>query len=182
MSSTPPSLIIDTDMSVDVDDVGMLCTAHALVDRGEASLLAVVHNAHLESGVGAISAINHYFGRSHIPLGAYTGPIGAGCCLPAWTHGGRGVYADFLVERFRPPVRSFHSVPPAVLVYRRTLSQAANGSVTIVSVGFLTNLLALLQSAPDEISPLAGTALVRLSGPSRTTQRAHSPLHLRCTP
>ena len=32
-------LIIDTDMAGDVDDVGALCLAHALADRGEAAIL-----------------------------------------------------------------------------------------------------------------------------------------------
>ena len=41
----PVPLIIDTDMSFDVDDVGAICIAHALMDRGEADLLAVVHSS-----------------------------------------------------------------------------------------------------------------------------------------
>ena len=30
-----PAMIVDTDMSVDVDDVGALCVAHVLADRKE---------------------------------------------------------------------------------------------------------------------------------------------------
>ena len=37
---SPQRLIIDTDMSSDCDDVGAVCMAHALMDRGEADLLA----------------------------------------------------------------------------------------------------------------------------------------------
>lgn len=40
----PPRLIIDTDMSTDCDDVGATCIAHALMDRGEVNLIAVVHD------------------------------------------------------------------------------------------------------------------------------------------
>ena len=36
-------IIFDTDMSIDTDDVGALCVAHALEDLGESRLLAVVH-------------------------------------------------------------------------------------------------------------------------------------------
>ena len=57
-------LIIDTDMGVDVDDAGMLCAAHALQDNGEATILAVVHDLNIDTGVGAISAINNYYVRS----------------------------------------------------------------------------------------------------------------------
>jgi inosine-uridine nucleoside N-ribohydrolase len=42
MPKQPQRLIIDTDMSGDCDDVGAVCMAHALMDNGEAELLAVV--------------------------------------------------------------------------------------------------------------------------------------------
>ena len=48
----PVPIIIDTDMSIDTDDVGALCVAHALHDLGEASILAVTHdtaNAHVRA-------------------------------------------------------------------------------------------------------------------------------------
>ena len=51
-------------------------------------------------------------------------------------------------------------VPIATRVYRRVLASAADRSVTIASVGFVTNLLALLQSPPDDVSYLDGAALV----------------------
>ena len=66
-SPPPVALLVDTDMSTDVDDVGALCIAHELQTRGEATIAAVVHNAHLPSGVGAVSSINAYFGRADIP-------------------------------------------------------------------------------------------------------------------
>ena len=40
-------LIIDTDASADVDDVVAICLAHKLQDRGEADILAIVHDAGL---------------------------------------------------------------------------------------------------------------------------------------
>ena len=162
MPKSFPQLIIDTDMSVDVDDVGMLCAAHALADLHETAILAVVHDANLNTGVGAISAINEYFGRSSIPIGAYHGPIGSGDAGEAkwWTHNGRGVYVDDLVETFQPRIRNYSQVPSALTVYRRTLAAAADHTITIVSVGFTTNLLDLLQSGPDRESPLSGLMLV----------------------
>ena len=82
--------------------------AHVLQDLGEANILAVVHDLNLNTGVGAISVINNYYGRNHIPLGKYTGPVGAGGGHPWWTHGGRGVFVDDLVEKFSPPIRSYN--------------------------------------------------------------------------
>ena len=83
-------LLIDTDLGTDVDDVGMLCAAHALADLGEARILAVTHGTNLDSAVGAISAINHYYNRDDIAIGAYHGPIGSGGGQPGWTREGRG--------------------------------------------------------------------------------------------
>ena len=71
----PVKLIIDTDMSSDVDDVAAVCIAHALADAGEAKLAAVVHNTGLTEGAGAISVINHYYGRDDVPIGRLQGPI-----------------------------------------------------------------------------------------------------------
>ena len=50
-SARPVPIIIDTDLSVDVDDVGMLCLAHSLADTGEADILAVLHDADACVGV-----------------------------------------------------------------------------------------------------------------------------------
>ena len=69
-------LIIDTDASFDVDDVIAICMAHALADRGETEILAIVHDAGIPEGIGAVSVLNHYYGRDQIVLGAYKGDFG----------------------------------------------------------------------------------------------------------
>lgn len=146
----PTQLIIDTDMSGDCDDVGAVCIAHALMMRGEAKLLAVVHNTGLDTGVGAISAINTYYGQ-HVPIGAYKGPFNKGL---------RGSYVDDLARNFPTKIQHAGQAPDALTVYRQTLAAAADGSVWVSSIGFTTNLEALLKSGPDASSPLNGTKLV----------------------
>ena len=67
-----------------------------IVDLGEARILAVLHDSHALYGIGAISVINRYFGRDGIPLGAYTGPVGAPGARsshPEFTNEGQGWYA-----------------------------------------------------------------------------------------
>ena len=66
-------LIIDTDMGFDVDDFGAVCIANELMVRGEADILAIVHNTGFKLGIAGVSSINHYFGHDFIPLGAYKG-------------------------------------------------------------------------------------------------------------
>src|SRR5690606_20361261 len=51
-------------------------------------------------------------------------------------------------------------VPDAVALYRKVLAQQPDHSVTIITVGFLTNVAALLQSDPDQYSDLSGKELV----------------------
>jgi hypothetical protein len=150
---TPPvAIIIDTDMSTDVDDVAAVCMTHALADRGEAELLAIVHNTGLFEGVGAISVINHWYGRDHVPVGAYKGVFGA--TLP-------GKYVLDIVKSFESPIKNYSQVPDAVDVYRTVLAKQTDRSVTISSIGFMTNLKALLASKPDTASALNGVELVR---------------------
>ena len=71
VSSAGVPLIIDTDASFDVDDVVAVCMAHALMDRGEVDIKAIVHDAGIPEGIGAMSVLNHYYGHDDILLGAY---------------------------------------------------------------------------------------------------------------
>jgi inosine-uridine nucleoside N-ribohydrolase len=154
----PVDIVFDTDMALDVDDVGALALLHALADRGEARLLAVgiSESARHENGIWAApaaDAINTYFGRPDIPIGVYRGPH------QQTTDTGR--YAEKVARAFPHDLESGARAPDATAVYRKVLAGRPDGSVTVVSVGFLTNLDLLLRSGPDERSPLDGVELVR---------------------
>jgi inosine-uridine nucleoside N-ribohydrolase len=64
------------------------------------------------------------------------------------------------VSKYPHTIKSTSDVADAVDVYRRILSEQPDKSVTIVTVGFLTNLNNLLKSQADKISPLTGKDLV----------------------
>ena len=163
-SATP--LIVDSDLSFDVDDVGAICIAHALHDLGEAKLLAVMHNSGYPAGIGAASVLNHYYGHDDIALGAYKGSFGR------FREDMEGVYADMagdwvtgdyvprLVANWPSPVKNSGQVADAVDLYRRLLAQADDHSIVIAAIGFTTNLALLLRSAPDNSSSLSGFDLV----------------------
>ena len=154
----PTRLIIDTDMSSDCDDVGATCMAHALMTKGEAEIVAIVHNTGLDTGVGAISTINTWYGRPDIPVGAYKGQFNAG---------NRGSYVDDLVKRFPSKIKNASQVPDALSVYRKALAGSPDRSVWISSIGFTTNIEALLKSVvvtessakttPPRIGPVRST-------------------------
>ncbi len=69
-------------------------------------------------------------------------------------------WADSIVSRYPHKIQSTSEVPDAVSIYRKILSRQPDKSVTIVTVGFLTNLSNLLDSQPDEFSPLNGSELI----------------------
>ena len=77
-----------------------ICLAHKLQDRGEAKILAIVHDAGIPEGIGAVSVLNHYFGRDDIVLGAYKGDYGKDG-NGNWV---RGHYVDDLVNNWDSPV------------------------------------------------------------------------------
>ena len=120
-------LIIDTDMSIDVDDVGALCVAHALADLGEVDIRAIVHDTGYSAGVGAVAILNEYYGRPDIRLGAYRGRVGVPSLTPGgdihWTHRGKGVYIERLLSAFPSSlpwrtVSDAWQVEDALAVYR----------------------------------------------------------------
>ena len=66
-------VIFETDMVGDPDDAGALALLHALADRGECEILAVMHNTSDPYTVGCLDAMNTFAGRPDIPTGAYPG-------------------------------------------------------------------------------------------------------------
>jgi hypothetical protein len=63
--------------------------------------------------------------------------------------------------RYPHDLTSGRSAPDATSVLRATLQAQPDASVVVVQVGFATNLARLLDSPPDERSPLPGEELVK---------------------
>lgn len=151
-SAIPVKIIFDTDLGPDYDDVGALAFLHAMADSGKVEILATVASNKHELVAPAIAVINTYFGRPGLPLGA---PKTNGVNLGSSQH-----WADSIVAKYPHTVKSTNDVSDAVEVYRKILNAQPDNSVTVVTVGFLTNLNNLLHSQPDKISPLTGSELV----------------------
>jgi pyrimidine-specific ribonucleoside hydrolase len=150
--NSPVKIIFDTDLGPDYDDVGALAFLHAMADSGKAEILATVASNKHELVAPSIDVINTYFGRSKLPVGA---PKTEGVNLGSSQH-----WADSIVAKYPHTVKATSEVPDAVDIYRKVLSNQPDKSVTIITVGFLTNLNNLLKSGADNISPLNGQELV----------------------
>ncbi len=151
--AAPVRLIMDTDIGPDYDDVGAMAVLHALADSGYAKPLAVISCNINELTVPVIDIINTYFGRAGLPTGAPKNMHAPDMKAPQG-------WPELLVEKYPHTIKSTADAPDAVSVYRRVLAAQPDTSVTIVTVGFLTNLSALLDSKPDAESPLRGKDLV----------------------
>ncbi|HOD79911.1 MAG: Arylsulfatase [Planctomycetes bacterium ADurb.Bin126] len=142
-TSPPVKVILDTDMSGDCDDAGALALLHTLADRGECELLATVVNRKdkTNSSAAAVDAINTFYGRGDLPIGTdKKGPTDLQRT---------SAYTRALREGFANDVGDDDRAPDALDVYRRVLAAQADGSVTICSVGALSNLAELWRQAPD---------------------------------
>lgn len=148
-------VIFDTDMSDDCDDAGALAVLHALADRGEAEILAIVTNIKCPANASAVacSAINHFYQRPHIPIG--TDKDGAKTITPKPSR-----YTPALRDEFPHSAKPDDQMPDSLALLRKTLAAQPDQSVTYLSVGALSNMEDLLHSGPDEHSPLTGRELI----------------------
>jgi len=154
----PVPLIFDTDMGNDIDDALALAMIHALSDLGEAKLLAVTVSKDETWSVPYIDVVNTFYGRPDVPIGAvrngktpepskFTEPV-------ARARQGEE-------PLFPHDLRRGEDAPEAVGLLRRTLAAwPEDGRIALVVVGFSTNIARLLDSKPDDVSPLDGRALI----------------------
>jgi pyrimidine-specific ribonucleoside hydrolase len=153
-NSKPVPIIFDSDMGPDYDDVGAIALLHAYADSGQANILATVASTKYEGVAAVLNVFNAYFNRPDILIGV---PKGKALELKDKQH-----WTDSILRNYPHKIKTNSEVPDAVAVYRKVLATQPDKSVTIVTVGFLTNLSNLLQSSPDEYSGLSGLELARL--------------------
>jgi hypothetical protein len=151
-------VIFDTDLGYDCDDAGALAVLHALADRGEAEILATMAVVGDPQSAGALDAINTYYGRPDLPVGANQGERWPDA-HPYWLTPDTG-FLETLVAEYESDIKDKTQARGAVSLYRETLAAQPDASVTVVTVGFLENLAALLRSPADRHSPLSGRELV----------------------
>ena len=144
----PVALIFDTDWGPDVDDVGALAVLHALADNGEVDVLGMAISFGGNEGATSLDAVNTFYGRPDIAIANIDDERADS--VP---------YRVALAAEFPNDIEPEEVEEPAAL-YRRILASQPDSSVTILTVGFLTNLRALLESEADQHSPLSGRELV----------------------
>jgi inosine-uridine nucleoside N-ribohydrolase len=149
----PAPVIFDSDMGPDYDDVGAITLLHAFADSGNINILATVASTKYEGVAAVFNVLNTYFNRPGLLIGV---PKGKALELKDIQH-----WTDTLLLKYPHKIKKNDEVLSATEVYRKALASQPDRSVTIITVGFLTNLADLLQLPPDKYSRLTGKELVK---------------------
>jgi pyrimidine-specific ribonucleoside hydrolase len=148
----PVSVIFDSDMGPDYDDVGAITMLHNFADEGSAKILATIASTKYHGVAEVFDVFNTYFNRPGIPVGI---PSGKASMLRDNQH-----WSDTVRIKYPHSIKNNKDAEDAVKLYRRILATQPDTSVTIITVGFLTNIANLLKSDADSSSPLNGKDLV----------------------
>lgn len=151
-TTKPASVIFDTDIGPDYDDVGAITMLHAFADSNYISILATMASNKYEGIAPVLDVFNTYFGRPGIPVGV---PKGNGVDIRDGQH-----WTDSVLAKYPHSIKANSEAEDAVKLYRKILSKQPDHSVTIITVGFLTNLSNLILSKPDEYSEMDGMNLI----------------------
>jgi hypothetical protein len=132
-------VIFETDMCLDVDDVGALAVLHGLQTEGKVNLLGVCYNEVHPLAPNVIDAINTYYDRGTIPIGIYRKDLHEPDPADYFSS-----ERSFDVDNM--PHDPFNNmVADAVALYKHILKNQPDKSVVLISVGFLNNLHDLLK-------------------------------------
>lgn len=153
-------VIFETDIGNDVDDALALDMLYKYMDAGDIDLIGVMTNKESRYSAEFIDIMNTWYGYPSVPVGIVHN--GADCENDATN------YAKCVCQMqkengdpaFERSLKDYDQLPEAPVLYRKILEQQPDSSVTIISVGFSTNLARLLDTPADQISPLTGKELV----------------------
>jgi inosine-uridine nucleoside N-ribohydrolase len=139
MTQDKINLIVDTDIGPDCDDAGALTLLHILAcKKKKIHFLAMTNCTSNPYACGTIDAINRYYRQNDIPVGGFEkkGFLEDGTSQK---------YNRYITEnydnRYKPPASS----AGALGVLKDALSVSEDASVTILTIGPLNNMAALVK-------------------------------------
>lgn len=147
------SIILDTDIGPDCDDVGAIAVMYYLAKKHNTNVLGVVSCSSSEYATGCIDALNNFCGFPDVPVGTYDKPGLFENYIK---------YNKYIAENFSEAYKANAlKAEKATNMYRRLLANSPNSSVMLITIGTLNNIADLMRSAPDAISPYSGMDLIR---------------------
>lgn len=146
---TPVNLLHGTDWWTDCDDAAALRLLLRAHKAGIIRLLGIGINSVMEASAPSVSAFCTAEGVE-IPIGVDT----------AARRPGENCRYQRLLAAYPHSVKRNEDCPEAWKLYRKALA-GCEGKADILDVGFPQIIMELLQSGPDEFSPLTGIELVK---------------------
>lgn len=155
----PMKVIFETDMGNDIDDALAFDMLMKYQKEGKIELLGVATNKTEDGSIDYIDQLTTWYGCPDIALGRVTDGVPY---LDAVNYA--RIVSEMKDSVGVPLFKRSHAddgfVVPAVEMYRKLLAEASDSSVTVISVGFSTNLVQLLDSKGDDVSSMTGKELV----------------------
>lgn len=159
-ANTPIAVMFETDMGNDIDDALALDMLYKYMDEGRVNILAITLNKDYIHAPEYVDIMGTWYGYPDIPIGIYTGGENLSHDDNNYTTKVCALKDDEGKSLFERSLSDYNSLPKTHLLYRKILAEQPDNSVTVISVGFLTNLAILLDTSADEYSPLTGKELV----------------------
>ena len=138
----PVSIILDTDIGPDVDDVGALALLHVCAHYRLCRILAVTHCTSSPYGVPCVHVINEAYRQADIPVGTLQAPN----FLDA------PEYRRFNEHLARKDINRTCCAPDATGLIIERLRKQPDNSVVLVAIGPLINLYNCLMAENEHIS------------------------------
>ena len=153
-------VILDCDMGSSTDDLFALMMLYRYMDMKRCNLIGVIVDRMGRANADIVDVMNNFYGYPDIPIGLETQGIENPHVFITY-HNLPYARSRDGVPMFKRTVGDDGTYMESYKLYRKLLAESPDKSVTIASIGFVTSLSRLLQSGPDEYSPLNGVELVR---------------------
>lgn len=173
MQAKRQSIIFETDMGNDVDDALAIDMLYKYAKDKRINLMAVMLNKEGDFPAQYIALLNRWYGMKNVPIGLSGRQKASRVAGKNYTQvvcEARDAKGDLIYKQNK---KDLEGLLPAPQLYRKLLAKAKDGSVTIISVGFSTNLAMLLETKPDVYSPLSGKELVAKKVARLVTMAGH---------
>ena len=134
------SVILDTDITTDCDDAGAMAVMFQLLTRYDSKLLGICNSSSDPYANATIKAICEYYGMEEPFVGQQKIKT---------LHTDDSKYTSAVTAKYCKYEASAISSVDEVEFYTKLLTQAQDNSVTVISIGMMTNISSVLSKNPE---------------------------------
>lgn len=154
-----PLVIYDTDIGSSTDDLFALRLLYYYDDMELCKLIGGIVCRMGDDYIALADLMNYYFNHPNLPMGVERNGVNAPNVYIPYSGIGQLTNDDgsFMFDR---SFLDYSKLPDGWKLYRKLLSNQPDRSVKICAIGFMSTIVQLLKSGPDEYSTLTGQELV----------------------